>query len=154
MSIVMLLSAVTAPAAWCETIANVRTGLQLVGSSERIVIEAFDDPKIAGVVCYVSYLSPGGVTERTGLSVQQQSDLSCQRVSTITLPKEVIEGRSDGEEVFNRDGAFNFKAMQVLRFYDQRRRTLVYLGYSSREGSGSLLSTVAVDVDDKIKAGP
>ena len=37
-----------------EEIGQVSTVFKLVGPNDRIVVEAFDDPKVDGVTCYLS----------------------------------------------------------------------------------------------------
>ena len=43
----------------------------------------------------------------------------------------------DGEEVFKERTSLVFKTMQVVRFFDKKRNTLVYLVYSDRIIEGS-----------------
>jgi CreA protein len=43
----------------------------------------------------------------------------------------------DGEEVFKERTSLVFKTMQVVRFLDKKRNTLVYLVYSDRLIEGS-----------------
>jgi len=40
--------------AQAEDIGSVRTKFKVLGSNDRIVIEAFDDPDIVGATCYLS----------------------------------------------------------------------------------------------------
>jgi CreA protein len=44
-----------------ETIGEVSTVFKWVGPNDKIVVEAFDDPKVAGVTCYLSRAKTGGV---------------------------------------------------------------------------------------------
>ena len=43
----------------------------------------------------------------------------------------------EGEEVFKERTSLVFKTMQVVRFFDRKRNTLVYLVYSDRVIEGS-----------------
>jgi CreA protein len=43
----------------------------------------------------------------------------------------------DGEEVFKERTSLVFKTMQVVRFFDRKRNSLVYLVYSDRVIEGS-----------------
>ena len=54
----MLLAAATPAAA--EEVGSVDTAFQLLGPDHKVVVEAFDDPKGEGVVCYVSRAKTGG----------------------------------------------------------------------------------------------
>ncbi|POA16766.1 hypothetical protein C1886_25450, partial [Pseudomonas sp. FW300-N1A1] len=44
-----------------EEIGQVSTVFKFVGPNDRIVVEAFDDPKVDGVTCYLSRAKTGGV---------------------------------------------------------------------------------------------
>ena len=48
----------------------------------------------------------------------------------------------DGEEVFKERTSLVFKTMQVVRFFDRKRNTLVYLVYSDRVIEGSPQNSV------------
>ena len=54
------------------------------------------------------------------------------RVEDIDQPK-----LKDGEVVFKERTSLVFKTMQVVRFFDEARNTLVYLVYSDRVIEGS-----------------
>ena len=43
-----------------EEIATVDTAFKMLGPNHKIVIEAFDDPKVAGVTCHLSRAKKGG----------------------------------------------------------------------------------------------
>ena len=47
--------------AGAEEIGQVSTVFKFVGPNDRIVVEAFDDPKVEGVTCYLSRAKTGGV---------------------------------------------------------------------------------------------
>ncbi len=49
-----------------EEIGQVSTVFKFVGPNDRIVVEAFDDPKVDGVTCYLSRAKTGGVKGRPG----------------------------------------------------------------------------------------
>ena len=44
-----------------EEIGEVSTVFKWVGPNDKIVVEAFDDPKVEGVTCYLSRAKTGGV---------------------------------------------------------------------------------------------
>lgn len=39
-----------------EQIGEVSTVFKIMGPNDKIVVEAFDDPKVAGVTCYLSLI--------------------------------------------------------------------------------------------------
>ncbi|MDH0095125.1 CreA family protein [Ectopseudomonas hydrolytica] len=120
--------------ALAETIGEVSTVFKWVGPNDKIVVEAFDDPKVAGVTCYLSRAKTGGVKGGLGLAEDRaEASIACRQVGPIAF-KDTLK---DGEEVFKERTSLVFKTMQVVRFFDARRNTLVYLVYSDRVIEGS-----------------
>ncbi|EJO95645.1 CreA family protein [Ectopseudomonas mendocina DLHK] len=117
-----------------ETIGEVSTVFKWVGPNDKIVVEAFDDPKVAGVTCYLSRAKTGGVKGGLGLAEDRaEASIACRQVGPIEFKGTL----KDGEEVFKERTSLVFKTMQVVRFFDARRNTLVYLVYSDRVIEGS-----------------
>ncbi|WP_456387615.1 CreA family protein [Desulfolithobacter sp.] len=143
-AVVVLLA--TWPAA-AEKIGEVSTTFKLVGANDKIVIEAFDDPDIPGATCYVSRAKTGGIRGSLGVA-EDRSDasLACRQTGPIILPPEVASGRSDGKRVFKKSTSLLFKKLQVVRFYDKKRNTLVYLTYSDKLIDGSPKNSISTIV--------
>lgn len=117
-----------------EEIGQVSTVFKVVGPNDRIVVEAFDDPKVPGVTCYLSRAKTGGVKGGLGLAEDRaEASIACRQVGPIQLPSNLKEG----EEVFKERTSLVFKTMQVVRFHDKKRNALVYLVYSDRMIEGS-----------------
>jgi len=128
-----VLLAVPALAA-AEQIGEVATVFKWVGPNDKIVVEAFDDPKVEGVTCYLSRAKTGGVKGGLGLAEDRaEASIACRQVGAIRFKGEL----KDGEEVFKERTSLVFKSMQVVRFFDEKRNTLVYLVYSDRIIEGS-----------------
>ncbi len=105
-----------------------------LGPNDKIVVEAFDDPKVEGVTCYLSRAKTGGVKGGLGLAEDRsEASLACRQVGPI----EFLAPLEEGEEVFKERTSLVFKTMQVVRFFDHKRNTLVYLVYSDRVIEGS-----------------
>lgn len=120
--------------ALAETIGEVSTVFKWVGPNDKIVVEAFDDPKVSGVTCYLSRAKTGGVKGGLGLAEDRaEASIACRQVGPIAFKGTL----KDGEEVFKERTSLVFKTMQVVRFFDQKRNTLVYLVYSDRVIEGS-----------------
>ncbi len=51
-----------------EEVGEVSTAFVLIGANDKVVVEAYDDPKVNGVTCYVSRAKTGGVTGALGLA--------------------------------------------------------------------------------------
>lgn len=127
-----------------EEVGRVDTAFKLLGANHSIVIEAFDDPKVTGVACHLSRAKTGGIKGTLGLA-EDRSDASiaCRQVGPISFKDKLKQG----ERVFTKRTSLIFKSMQVVRFYDAKRNTLIYLVYSDRVIEGSpknSLSTVPI----------
>ncbi len=124
-----------------EEIGSVSTVFKMLGPNHKIVIEAFDDPDISGVSCWLARAKTGGISGGLGLA-EDPSDgsIACRQVGNITLPSDL----EDGEKVFNKRTSLVFKSLQVVRFYDERRHTLIYLVYSDKVIEGSPKNSISV----------
>jgi CreA protein len=147
-SVLMLLAlSVTASTVQADIIGKVSTTFKLLGANDKIVIEAFDDPDISGATCYLSRAKTGGIRGSVGLA-EDKSDASiaCRQTGPIKLPEEVSSGEDDGEQVFRKSISLLFKKLQVVRFYDPKRNTLVYLSYSDKIIDGSPKNSISTIV--------
>ena len=131
--------ALLAGGARAETIGEVSTVFKLLGPNHKIVVEAFDDPKVDGVTCYLSRAKTSGIKGGLGLAEDRaEASIACRQVGPIRFR----ESFEDGEEVFKERTSLVFKTMQVVRFFDRRRNTLVYMVYSDRVIDGSPQNSV------------
>jgi CreA protein len=140
-----LLAAGLTAVAHAETVGEVDTVFKLIGPDHKIVVDAWDDPKVGGVTCYISRAKTGGIKGAVGLA-EDKSDASiaCRQVGPISFAKPL----PDQEEVFSERQSFLFKKLRVVRMVDKKRNTLVYLTYSDRVIEGSPKNSVtAVAVD-------
>ncbi len=139
------LAAAAPLAAAGEPIGEVDTVFKLIGPDHKIVVDAYDDPKVAGVTCYVSRAKTGGISGALGLAEDKaEASIACRQVGPITFTKP-IEIR---EEMFSERISLVFKRLRVVRMVDRKRNTLVYLTYSDRVIEGSPKNSVtAVAVD-------
>lgn len=121
-----------------EEIGSVDTVFKLFGPDHKIVVEAFDDPDVQNVTCYISRAKTGGIKGGLGLAEDTaDAAISCQQVGPITLSDKIKSGKNNGEVVFRKRTSLVFKKLQVVRFYDPRRHALVYLSYSDKVVDGS-----------------
>src|SRR6185503_4205786 len=79
---VALLAAALARA---ETIGDVDTVFKLIGPDHKIVVEAYDDPRVGGVTCYVSRAKTGGVKGALGLA-EDKAEASSARPTAPLMP--------------------------------------------------------------------
>lgn len=144
LSAVFLLFAAGSSLASGEQIGEVRTKFKVLGANDKIVIEAFDDPDIPGATCYLSRAKTGGISGSMGLAEDtSDASLACRQTGKIVLPESVRSGKDDGERVFRKSTSVLFKTMQVVRFYDKKRHTLIYLTYSNKIVDGSPKNAVS-----------
>lgn len=131
----------TAPA---EEIGCVTTAWKLIGANHKVCVEAYDDPKIQGVACYISQARTGGLAGTFGVAEDpSQFSLACRQVGPIAikepLPKE--------ETAFSEGTSLFFKETRVSRLFDAKRNTLVYVAISRKiiEGApANSISTVPI----------
>ena len=128
-----------------DEIGSVDTKFKWTGPDDKIVVEAFDDPDVEGVACYLSRAKTGGFKGAIGLA-EDKSDASiaCRQIGPIELDPDIVKGKRDGDEVFRKRTSLVFKTMQVVRFYDKKRHVLVYLTYSDRVVEGSPKNSISV----------
>lgn len=131
-----------------ETIGSVDTAFNLIGPDHKIVIEAYDDPKVAGITCYLSRAKTGGIKGGLGLAEDKtEASIACRQIGPISFAKPLKQQ----EEVFNQNLSILFKKLRVVRMVDQQRNALVYLTYSDKLIDGSPKNSVtAVAVDRNI----
>ena len=123
-----------------EEIGSVSTVFKLLGPNDKIVIEAFDDPKVDGVTCHLSRATKGGISGAVGFATDSSdAAIACRQVGPITVKEEL----EDGESVFNKRTSILFKTMQVVRFLDQKRNVLIYLVYSDKLINGSPKNSIS-----------
>ena len=134
-----------AGAAHAEQVGEVDTAFILIGPDHKIVVDAYDDPKVGGVTCFVSRAKTGGIKGALGLAEDKaEASIACRQVGPISFPKPIAEQ----EEMYNERISLVFKKLRVVRMVDTKRNTLVYLTYSDRLIDGSPQNSVtAVAVD-------
>lgn len=136
--IVLLLGAAGSAAG--EEIGCVTTAWKLIGADHRICVEAFDDPGIPGVACHLSQARTGGLAGTFGLAEDpSRFSIACRQIGPITLPDQMPEE----ETVFSARTSIIFKSTSVVRLFDRRRNTLVYLVYSTKLVEGSPMNSVS-----------
>ena len=128
-----------------DAIGSVDTVFKLIGPDHKIVVDAYDDPRVNGVTCYVSRAKTGGVSGALGLAEDKsEAAIACRQVGPISVPQPLEQQ----EEVFNERLSIVFKRLRVVRMVDVKRNTLVYMTYSDRLVEGSPQNSVtAVPVD-------
>ena len=132
-------------AAQPDKIGTVDTAFQLLGRDHDIIVEAYDDPQVTGVSCYVSRARIGGIKGTLGLAEDRaEASIACRQVGPIGFAQPL----KAQQEVFSERMSLLFKRPRVGRMVDSKRNTLVYLSYSDKLIDGSPQNSVtAVPVD-------
>ncbi|MBX3587043.1 MAG: CreA family protein [Ramlibacter sp.] len=119
-----------------ESVGEVDTVFKFFGPDHKIVVDAYDDPKVGGVTCYVSRAKTGGIKGGLGLAEDKaEASIACRQTGPITFP--TGKPLDKQEEMFSERISLVFKKLRVIRMVDTRRNTLVYLTYSDRVIEGS-----------------
>jgi CreA protein len=132
-------------AAHAQRIGEVDTVFKFIGPDHKIVVDAYDDPEVKGVTCYVSRAKTGGIKGGLGLAEDKaEASIACRQTGPISFARPLK--RED--EMFSERISLIFKSLRVVRMVDATRNTLVYLTYSDRVIEGSPQNSVtAVPVD-------
>ena len=146
-----LMTASVALVAHAEPVGEVDTVFKLIGPDHKIVVDAYDDPKVAGITCYVSRAKTGGIKGAVGLAEDKaEASIACRQVGPVTFSKPLPVQ----EEIFNERLSILFKKLRVVRMVDKKRNTLVYLTYSDRVIEGSPQNSVTAVPVDRANAIP
>ena len=145
-----LVLALTAVCVHAETVGEVSTSFKFIGPNHKVVVEAYDDPQVQGVTCYVSRARTGGISGAFGLAEDRaEASIACRQVGPLRfsrpLPKQ--------EEIFSERMSILFKRLRTVRIVDAGRNTLIYMSYSDKLIDGSpqnSITAVPVGIDTPI----
>ena len=123
-----------------EQIGAVDTVFKFIGPDHKIVVDAYDDPKVSGITCYVSRAKTGGIKGALGLAEDKaEASIACRQTGPISFAAKPLNQQ---EEMFSERISLVFKRLRVVRMVDSKRNTLVYLTYSDRLIEGSPQNSV------------
>ena len=139
-----LLLVFLSPSAQSEEIGCITTAWKLIGSNHKVCVQAYDDPRVQGVACYISQAKTGGIAGTFGVAEDpSQFSIACRQIGPI-----IIDGKLPKEETaFSEDTSLFFKETKVSRMFDEKRNTLVYVAISRKliEGApANSISTVPI----------
>jgi len=116
------------------------TTFRIFGANDKVCVMAFDDPEIAGVSCHVSQARTGGVKGSLGVAEDpSRFAIACRQTGPISLPAKMPKE----ESVFSESTSLLFKNTKVIRMYDQKRNTLVYVAVSRKVIEGSPMNSIS-----------
>ncbi len=129
------------------TIGDVSTTFRILGGNDKIVVERYDDPRVANVSCYMSRAQTGGVAGSFGLATDpSRFSIACRATGPVSVQGKI----PDNEVVFGASANWLFKEIRVTRMYDHERNVLVYLVWSTQalsKGGSPYNSITAVPID-------
>jgi CreA protein len=142
-----MLGAVIAPALGQTRIDSISTNFRWLGPNDKIVVERYDDPKVANVSCYLSRAETGGISGSVGLAEDpSRFSIACRGVGPVAIPP----GLPKSEVIAFHSASLFFKTFQVHRAIDAEKQVLVYTVVSTKLISGSPYNSVsAVPADGR-----
>jgi CreA protein len=130
--------------AWTDEIGCLDTTFKFLSPNDSVCVSAFEDPKIPGVTCHISQARKGGWGSVVGLTEDpSRFSIACRQTGPISLPEKLPEQ----ENVFSEKTSIFFKNTKVIRMFDNKHNTLVYVAVSRKLIEGSpqnSISTVPV----------
>ena len=131
---------VSSQAVHADEVGCTSTTFRLWGANDKVCVLAFDDPRIPGVSCHISQAKTGGVKGSIGVAEDpSRFAISCHQTGPITLPEKLPKE----ESVFSESTSILFKDTKVVRMFDEKRRTLVYVAVSRKIVSGSPMNSIS-----------
>lgn len=110
-----------------------------------VVIEAVQDPDVAGVVCHVSYFDRGLIDrlqQGNWFEDPSYSAIDCAASGPVTVGN--ISMSPGGEEIFKQQRSLIWKSLRVSRVYDKTNNSLVYLAHARELQMGSAKMSLSV----------
>lgn len=141
-----ILATISATTAFAKDrdIGAVSTAFKLIGPNHKIVVTAFDDPKVKGVTCYIARPRTGGIKGAIGIAEDPSiASISCSQTGAISYTGKIALD-DDGEEVFDESRSFIFKSLDIHRLYDKANGSLVYVARTTRIIEGSPDTSISV----------
>src|SRR6476646_10182888 len=120
---------------------SISTNFRWLGPNDKIVVERYDDPKVANVSCYMSRADTGGIKGGLGLAEDpSRFSIACRAVGPIALPP----GLPKSEVIAFASASLFFKSFQIHRAFDAGKNVLVYTVVSTKLINGSPFNSISV----------
>lgn len=113
-----------------------KIGVDWVGND--VIVEAFQDPKISGVTCHLSYFDRSVIDRLSNgnwFEDPSNSAIACSQTGPVDLA-DIARGPK-GEDVFSEGRSLIFKSLRVKRIYDEGNQVLIYLAHANQITKGS-----------------
>jgi CreA protein len=126
--------------AGAEDVGCTSTTFRIFGANDKVCVMAFDDPGVPGVSCYVSQARTGGVKGSLGVAEDpSRFAVACRQTGPITMPDKLPKE----ESVFSEGTSLVWKNTKVIRMFDAKRNTLVYVAISRKVIDGSPMNAIS-----------
>jgi CreA protein len=122
-------------------IGTINTNFRWLGPDDRIVVDRYDDPRVANVSCYLSRAETGGIKGGIGIAEDpSRFSLACRAVGPVSMPPTLPRD----EVVAFASASLFFKSFQIHRMVDPDKHTLVYTVVSTKLINGSPYNSISV----------
>ena len=129
------------PAVAQTRIGSINTNFRWLGPDDKIVVERYDDPRVANVSCYVSRAETGGIKGGFGLAEDpSRFSIACRAVGPVAAPAALPRT----EVVGFASASFLFKTFRIHRMFDPEKNVLVYTVVSTKLIKGSPFNSISV----------
>ena len=133
--------ALTLSAAAQTRINSINTSFRWLGPDDKIVVERYDDPKVANVSCYMLRAEAGGIKGGLGFAEDpSRFSIACRAVSPVTMPERLAKS----EVIAFASASLFFKTFQIHRAVDAEKNVLVYTVVSTKLINGSPFNGISV----------
>lgn len=123
-----------------EEVGCTSTTFHLFSPNDKVCVMAFNDPDIDGVTCHISQAKTGGWKGAVGVAEDpSRFAITCHQFGPITLPSHLDREK----DVFSESTSLIFKNTKVVRMFDAKRNTLVYVAISKRVLEGSPMNAIS-----------
>jgi CreA protein len=123
-----------------DEIGCIDTTFKLLSPNDAVCVSAFDDPIVPGVTCHISQARKGGWGSVVGLAEDpSRFSIACRQTGPVTLPGKLPEQ----ENVFSESTSAFFKKTKVIRMFDKKHNTLVYIAVSTKVVEGSPQNSIS-----------
>ena len=123
-----------------EMVGCTSTTFRMFSPNDKVCVQAFDDPRIPGVTCHISQAKTGGYKGALGVAEDpSRFAITCHQTGPITLPPKL----PDEESVFTESTSLLFKNTKVIRMFDTKHNTIIYVAISKRVIEGSPMNAIS-----------
>ena len=91
---------------YAEQLGSVSTKFHVLGPNDKVVIEAFDDPAVPGVTCYLSRAKTGGMSGAVGLAEDRSQELLSGLIEVL---QDLGRGAQRPEAIAGKPGCAGFQ---------------------------------------------